>query len=633
MRYIIAILVILIAFLGVVVLFRLPADTSIPVAELAPAPTALEVLQRAKAYRYTRGVYGGTLRMRMGDDLQTFNAVLSTDAVSSEILGWMYEGLLARDRVTYAFEPRLAAEMPRQVDDEGLVYEIRLREDVKWFDGEGFDADDVVFTVNRILYNTDIRTSWRYSWQLSDTDPETGQQVTRQVKVEKVDRYTVRFTLPYRWAYLNEALLTGIMPEHVLRRVVDEGKFNEHWGLMTPPREVIGCGPYRVKSYQFGERLVLERNPDYYRVNEFGDRMPYINEIIYTVIQEGSVARDYFLEGRLDFTGVRGTDFKDMYRQQDEKGFTIYRRGPATGTRFIVFNMNPRKDPEGNPYVAPHKLAWFRDRRFRRAIAHSIDRHRIRKSIFHGFAFLQDSPVSSANTRFFTGYFPEPLQEQYPIVRYEYDLSRASALLDEMGLGQRDEEGYRYQEVDGQRKRVEFLINTYAQSKEYEKIASIIKEDLERIGVKVNFQAVPFPTLVRKLMREWNWETIIIGLTGGYADPLNGGRNVWPTDGNLHMWNPKMENAEGAFPWELELNRIFETAQKTPSYEGRQRLVAEFQHIISREAPVIYTVNEEAISAVRDRFGNFNPTIYSLIDFMMIYDRSLANPTDRAEGD
>ena len=109
--------------------------------------------------------------------------MLSADAPTSMILGWLYEGLIRRDRVTFQLEPNLAKELPQQVDKEGLVWEVTLRDDVTWFDGKPVTADDVVFTINKLIYNERISTSWRSSWQLKDKDPKTGRTLIRKVKV------------------------------------------------------------------------------------------------------------------------------------------------------------------------------------------------------------------------------------------------------------------------------------------------------------------------------------------------------------------------------------------------------------------------------------------------------------------
>ena len=639
MRYIVALILVLAGFVGLGLVLRLPAEEKIPKAPPPPPPSVEEVQEAANSFRYQRGVYGGRLKVQMSDDPQTFNTVLSKDAVTTNLLSWLYEGILDRDRVTYELEPRLAEKMPEQIDEEGLVWEVTLRKDVTWFDGESLTADDVVFTMNDIVYNNVIPTSARFSWLLDDVDPETGKKVTRQVKVEKTGEYTIRYTLPFPWAYFQTTLTQAIYPEHILGPAVRNGRFNNMWNLDTDPREVIGCGMFKLHSYRDGERVILRRNKDYFRKNRFGDRIPYIDELVYLIVKQGDTARDMFKEGQFDILGVGGADFKAMYHQQRVKDFTIYRRGPSTGTRFLVFNQNPRSGPNG-PYVKPHKLAWFRDRRFRRAIAHAIDRKAIAEIVFKRQAYIQDSPVSKANTRFYTGEpetFDERFEEEvlekvgdklkkFPVVTYAYDLDKANAYLDDMGLTERNEEGYR---IDDEGRVVEFVINTYTDSPDYARIISIMKTEFKRVGVKANMVQLTFSGLVSKLMREHNWEAIIIGLTGGYGDPMNSGRNVWPSSGNLHMWNPQQKTEEHAYPWELRINEIFSQAQRTPDYAERLALAAEFQHIVSREAPLIYTVNEAMNTAVYNRFGNFNPTVYSLIDYSMIYDRELKKKRQR----
>ena len=618
MRYVLSLLAIVAGFIGIGLLFRIPAQESIPSSAPSIPPSVEAVQSSAETFQYSRGVYGGELRLNLGDDPQTFNVVLSTDAVTSGLLDWLYEGLLTRNRVTYKVEPRLAASMPEPMDSDGLVWEVQLRDDVTWSDGEPLTADDVVFTMNRIIYNNDIPTSQRYAWQLEDVDPDTGKPIVRQVLVERVNRFRVRYTLPYRWAYFSDSLGQSIYPKHILEPSVDDGRFSSMWDKSVDPREVIGCGMYKLDSYRDGERIIMTRNPTYYRFNQFGDRMPYIDRIVYSIIRGSDLSRDAFKEGRLDMTAVAGKDFKDMFRQQAIEDYTIYRRGPSTATRFLVLNQNPRSDATGKPYIPPHKLAWFRDVRFRKALTHAIDRDAIREVIFNGQAYPQHSCVSEANTLFFTGdakKFPD-----VPVVKYEFDPDRSRTYLDEMGLVDRNGDGIR---EDPEGHPVEFVINTYADSPDFAAIVSILREDFRKVGVRIELVQLTFSGLVGRLMREYNWEGIIIGLTGGYNDPMNEGRNVWPISGDLHMWNPKQENSANAYPWELRINEIFSQAQRTPAYEDRLLLAAEFQHIISREVPLIYTVNEAVNTAVYNRFENFNPSVYSLLDVEMIYDRTL----------
>lgn len=628
-RWIVYALAVLAGFALVGALFRMTARESLPPGAPPQPASIAEIQRRAESFVYERGVVGGEMRLALGGPLQTFNIALAKDATTSGVLDWLYEGLLARNRVTNELEPRLAAAMPRPVDEEGRVWDVELRRDVRWFDGKPLTADDVVFTLRRIVYNDDIQTSWRYSWLLDDTDPETGRRVVRRVQCEKIDDYTVRFTLPYAWAYFFDSLTVQILPRHVMEKAVDDGSFNELWSPDINPRQVIGCGAFKLASYTDGERVVLERNPDYFRFNEFGDRMPYLDRLSFQIVTDASVMRDMFLSGEIDFVGISGRDMKEMYARQAVDGFTLYRRGPSTGTRFLVFNLNSRSKASGEPYLAPHKVAWFRDLRFRQAVAHAVDRNAIRMTIFQGFAFDQHGPVSPANTRFFAGNRPDRLADRRT-VEYPFDPDRANRLLDEMGFTRRNDAGYR---LDREGNEVEFTLMTYAQSPEYAAIGAILKSDLKRAGIRMTFQAMTFDALVSKLMNEWDWEAIIIGLTGGYDDPMNGGRNVWPTRGNLHMWSPKLTEQDEAhiFDWERELDEIFERALKTPDEAARVELAARFQHIVSREAPMIYTCLEEVITGVRDRFSNFAPSVYSLYDPYLIFDRSLKPASGEAD--
>ncbi|MFW5798626.1 MAG: ABC transporter substrate-binding protein [Planctomycetota bacterium] len=620
MRYIVAVIVILAGFLLAGWVMRLPAEQTLPTGGVPEPPTVKQIQARAEAFEYRRGRYGGEIRYSLGEPIKTFNYPLSKDNSSTQVLSWLYDGLYGRNNLTYEIEPRIADGMPVQVNEDGTVYDVKLRKDVTWFDGKPVTADDVIFTIERIIYNPDVQTSWSYSWFLDDVD-EKGRPIKVRVKVEKIDDFTVRFTLPYRWAYFLDTLSFSPLPRHAMSKAVEEGTINRLWSLDINPADVIGNGAFKLHSYKTGERITLVRNKRYYRKNQFGDRMPYIDRIKYQIVKDNGIQRDMFLAGQLDFITLTGDDMKEMWRLQEARDFTIYRRGPGTGTRFLVFNQNTRKDPRGEYYVPLYKQAWFRDLRFRKAVAHAMDRDTIRQAVFKGFAYNQYGPVSQANTRYYAGNFKGSYFDKYPIVEYTYGLEKANKLLDDMGLTRRDAEGYR---MDDEGHRVEFSLYTYADSAEYATIGTIIKSDLKKVGVKVNFKAMLFNDLVGQLMNEWSWDTIIIGLTGGYLDPMNGGRNVWPTEGNLHMWNPKLRPDmadEHFYPWEREINKIFAEALKTPSYDRRKELVARFQHIISREIPLIFTVQSEVLTAASNRFGNFRPTIYTLYDPLMVFDK------------
>ncbi|MDO8304098.1 MAG: ABC transporter substrate-binding protein, partial [Sedimentisphaerales bacterium] len=151
---------------------------------------------------------------------------------------------------------------------------------------------------------------------------------------------------------------------------------------------------------------------------------------------------------------------------------------------------------------------------------------------------------------------------------------------------------------------VEFTLNTNAGVTEREQIAAIIRADLEKIGLKVNFLTIEFNSLVGKLTATFDWDAIMIGLTGGVEPHF--GKNVWHSTGGLHMWFPGQKTP--ATEWEKRIDEIFDTAVQELDENKRKILYDEYQRIVADQVPVIYTVLNNRLSAVRNKFGNLRPS-------------------------
>lgn len=512
---------------------------------------------------------GGKLALSVTSGPKSFNPIVAKEASTTAITGLIFEGLTRTNGETLEVEPNLAESW--QVSEDGKSWIFNLRQDVKWSDGEAFTADDVVFTFNQLIYNPQIISS------ASDIFTIEG----KKFKVEAIDDFTVKFTLPVRFAPFLRGMSQEILPRHVLEKTVREGKFNYHWGLDTKPRQIIGTGPFQLKAYRPGEKIILESNPLYWRKDSQGVSLPYLKEIIYLVVQNQDVALLKFQQGVLDYFSLRGTDYPILKPGEKEGNYKVYNTGPAFGTNFLIFNQNPGIGPQGKYYVAPHKLEWFKDPRFRRAVAHSIDKQSIIDIVMNGLGYPQDSSMSPS-----AGFFYNP-----DVVKYEYDLKKAKSLLDEIGISDGD---------------VEFNLFTNSDNTQRLKIANIIRKDLGALGFKVNFVPLAFNQLVSKLDATHNWDAVIIGLTGGIEPHF--GNNVWQSSGHLHMWYPRQRKP--ATQWEAEIDSIFNQGVQTLDRDERKALYDRWQEIVAEELPVIYTVLPASIFAVRDKFGNLRPTPY-----------------------
>ena len=564
MPYILALLVIFIAFLPFHLL-RSPSGETINLVRVNP-----------EDFNPLPGKEGGTLYFILSGDPKTLNPALAQETTSTAVLGEVFSGLTRTDLKTMKPEPDLAERW--EVSKDGKVWTFYLRKDLRWSDGTPFTADDVVFTFNEIYYNDQVPTSAR------DILTIRG----KKIKVEKVDERTVRFTLPEPFAPFLNALSVEILPKHKLEKHIKEGTFNTAWNVATDPKEIVGTGPWIIKEYVKGQRIVFERNPYYWEKDEEGRKLPYIKRKIGIIVSEPDTALLKFKNGEVDYIGLRAQDiqFIARMRRPDVKVFDL---GPTPSTTFLVFNQNPRAK------IDRHKLRWFTNPTFRRAISHAIDREGISYLVYNGLAEPLYSPITPANRPYFK-------KEIFPV--YEYDLEKARELLRSIGFEDRDGDGIL---EDPEGNDLKFTLITNAGNKERETIGNIIKEDLKKIGIEVHFQPIDFNSLVSRLTAPpYEWEAVIIGLTGS-MDP-HFGRNVWHSSGQLHMWNPRQK--EPATSWEKRINELIDRGATEINFEKRVEIYREMYRIISEVQPMIYIATPKSLLASYDRFGNLFPTVW-----------------------
>ncbi|MCF7916865.1 MAG: ABC transporter substrate-binding protein [Candidatus Omnitrophica bacterium] len=525
---------------------------------------------------------GGRLVWPVTTGPKSFNPIVAKETSTTAITGLIFEGLTRTNGITQKVEPNLAKSW--KISADGKIWTFYLREDVSWFDGEPFTADDVVFTFNQLIFNPEVETSSRDIFTVEG----------KTIEVERIDRLTVRFNLPTKFAPFLQAMSQNILPKHILAEVVKKGEFNYFWGINTKPDELVGTGLFKLKSYLPGERIVLEKNKKYWRKDKAGCRLPYLEEIIYVIVQNQDVALLKFLEGEIDYITVRGQDYPIVKPKELEGNFNIYNVGPVLSSNFLVFNQNQTINPKtGQTYISPKKLNWFKNEKFRKAVSYAIDRQAIIDIVFNGLGYRQYSPVSKS-----AGFFHNP-----NVKKYNHNPEKALKLLEEIGIQRENRKGV-LKDKNGDK--IKFNLFTSARNNQRRDIANIIRKDLEDIGMEVSFVPLAFNQIVAKLDSTYSWDLILIGLTGGIEPHF--GKNVWSSSGHLHMWYPKQIEPET--DWEVEIDKIFNQAVQILDRSQRKIFYDRWQEIVADKVPLIYTVQSANIFAIRDKFGNLKPTAY-----------------------
>ena len=568
----------------------------------AAQPTVVAQLKRnAEEFEYSIGKPGGALTFATISEPLTLNLAIANDASSSGVLGYLFDGLTETSWLTDAVEPSLAESWERSED--GLTWTFNLRRDVRWHDGQPFTAHDVDFTFNRIIYNDDIPASSRPSFQFRFLNEATGQWQEAPMTVTALDDYTVECILPLPFAPFLRSMGTAIYPKHILEQHVDNGAFASTWDIDTDPAEVIGTGPFTIGSYVPGERVALRRNPDYWLKDDEGNSLPYLDEIVHVIVPDLEAELALFLAGESDSHGVLGEELAELEPLQEGGNFTIYRRGPAFGTTFLGFNMNPGKDPDtGEPYLAPEKLEWFRNKQFRQAVAHVIDKDTIIDEVQHGQGYPQWSSISPA-----AGDFHNP-----NVRRYEYDTDKANEILDRLGWTDTNGDGIR---EDGEGNEIEFSMVTNSGNSVRAEVGTVVHQGMEEIGIKADYKLIEFGDLVSQLTESYDWEAMIIGFTGG-TDPY-GGISFWHTSEGLHLWYPNQPSP--ATEWEAEIDELYIMGSQELDHDKRVGYYRRAQEVAAENVPVIYTTLSERLSAVRNVFGNLTPTLYAFWDIRYLY--------------
>ena len=493
------------------------------------------------------------LRFCLRSEPKTFDPLKVEDDASVAIR-YLTGGTLVRmNRQTQVLEPELAQSWNVSKDDREITF--KLRGGVSFSDGTPFSTEDVGYTVQKLMDPA-----------LHSPTGDTFRSGPGNVEIKMISPTQISITFPAPVAGLDRQFdQVAILSAH------------------SPKKEMAVLGPFMVADYKPGATVLLKRNPNYWKTDDQGHKLPYLDSISLDIQPNRDVEMLRFKRNEIDLINSLDSEYFDKLAATSPQ--VVHDAGPSLDSEFMWFN-EVAKAP-----LPDYKKNWFRSANFRRAISNAINREDLDKVVFRGHAHPAMGPVSPANKFWFN-------DKLKPMV-YSPD----AALKTLQGDGFRFENGT-LKDKDGNA--IVFSIITNSGNKYRERMATMIQEDLEKIGVKVNVVTLDFPSLLDRMTQTFDYEAILLGFTNPGLDP-NEQMNVWLSSSENHQWNPQEKSPETA--WEAEIDRLMRVQAASSIPEKRKEAFDRVQEIVVEQEPFIYLVNRNALSAVALDVHGASPVI------------------------
>ncbi len=343
-----------------------------------------------------------------------------------------------------------------------------------------------------------------------------------------------------------------ILPRHLLEKPYEERKIVQVGTLTTPADQWAGLGPFRMKEYVAGQRLVLERNPYCWKTDTKGNRLPYLDELVFLFVPSADAQFLRFQSGETDIISRLGAEnFSVLSRQQ--RNYTMVDAGPSLEYNFLFFNLNDLGEKAAPEIMQKQK--WFRDVKFRQAVSAGVDREAIVRLVYHGRGAALWGLVTPGDRRWADEKLPHPPRS----------LERARALLNEAGFSWSTALNGELTVLDSSGKPVEFSIVTNSSNADRLKMAALIQDDLKQLGMRVQVVPLELRSLLERVMHAKEYEACLLGAGSPDADP-NSDINVWLSSGELHLWNPLQAHATS---WEPEIDRLINEQKYARTFHCR----------------------------------------------------------------
>jgi peptide/nickel transport system substrate-binding protein len=478
--------------------------------------------------------------------------------------------------------------------DDGTELTMHLIEGAKWSDGEPFSADDVMFTWEYFILDPNVNSATsRTTWQIGGED----------VTLEKVDDYTIKWTFPVPFPVQMLFNMTeynfAVWPQHIWEPLHPAFSDNDYIAFEKawPPEKLpnVGMGPWIAVEYKTDELMVLRRNPYYWKVDEAGNQLPYLDEVVFEKGSTGVGRTLSCLAGTGDHSNLENpsTFNETLKRAAEADAHFSVAWGPEMLSFPLLVNQSASLGVKDERDAELRKL--FRNVTFRRAVSQAVDRDGIAQAIIRG-PFLRAFPG---------GLYPGAAEyDRASVVYYPYSPDTSRKLLAELGFEDTDGNGI-LNWTEGPLAGEDLVIALTATEDQAESVsvAEALVPLMADVGIQVNFR--PVKATVRDdsvVSGEWEWNVD----RGGYnfAVPFSYATSLAPITKESPAWHREGEEPRELQPFEEELVRIIEEFALEPDAEKRKELMFEYNRIFTENVYLIGTVIGRYGLALAKRFNN-----------------------------
>lgn len=465
--------------------------------------------------------------------------MLAGDSASHDISGLIFNGL-----VKYNTDLTITGDLAERwlISKDGLTITFYLKKGVYWTDGTEFTAHDVLFGYKTII---DKKTPTPYK--------EDFLQVKEALAIDD-HTFRVTYKKPFAPALTSWGNLP-ILPKHLLEGV----------DITQNPltRKPVGMGPFQLKKWIPGLRLVLDANRKYF------EGKPYINNYIYRIIPDQATMFLELQSGGIDYMGLTPIQYtKQTNTPYFKKNFQKFRY-PVFSYTYLGFNL---------------RHPFFTEKRVRQALAYAVDKEEIVDVVLFGLGSPSTGP-----------YVPNTWPYNGDVKKYEYNPQKAVSLLNEAGWSDSNGDGI----IDKKGIPFEFTIITNMGNSLRQRTATIIQWRLKKVGIKAHIRAIEWSTFINEFIDKRRFEAVILGWSIG-LDP-----------DQYDIWHSGKTN-EKEFNFisfsNKEVDRLLELGRRSFDIEKRKKAYYRIQEILAEESPYIFLYVPDALPIVHKRFKGIKPS-------------------------